>query len=212
MLSANKAAVCLVDDDQAARESLAFLLGAAGHVVRAYESAVDCLKDIGKAPCACLITDVRMPEIDGIEFLERLNRRQLTVPTIVITGDSDVSLAIKAMRAGAVAFIVKPYNDEEIVGAVRAACAQPDDAADQKRRLELIGTFASVTLLEQKIIDGVMAGKASAVIASELGLAPRVLHAAHAALMAKLQAHSLSDMVRIAVMAEKAGLATWRGL
>ncbi len=196
--------VHIVDDDEAVRQSLAFMLSSAGLPVRIYESAKDFLDGLDASQCGCLITDVRMPEISGLELLHRIKDRVRCLPAIVITGHGDVPLAVEAMKAGAVDFIEKPFDEEAILSAVRAALemterAHDGDVPDIRARL---GTLSE---RERQVLEGLVAGHANKVIAATLGISPRTVEVYRANLMTKMQAESLSELIRMAVLARVPG-------
>lgn len=190
--------VHIVDDDEAVRQSLAFMLGSAGVAVRLYESAQSFLDDVDHVQCGCLITDVRMPDMSGIELLRCIKQRAPCLPAIIITGHGDVPLAVEAMKAGAIDFIEKPFDAQAILDAVRAALKQTEDIADP----DLAARLASLSERERQVLDGLMAGQANKVIAATLGISPRTVEVYRANLMAKMQAKSLSDLVRMAILAD----------
>ncbi len=202
---ANSDVVHIVDDDEAVRQSLAFLLGSAGVAVRVYESATAFLEALPDAQSGCLITDIRMPDMSGIELLHRLAATQHDMPTIVITGHGDVALAVEAMKAGAIDFIEKPFDDELILRAVQGACEKAKRVADDASlRSNVAARLATLSSRERQVLDGLVAGQANKIIAHELGISPRTVEVYRANLMTKMQAHSLSELVRMALLAGSA--------
>ena len=198
----SSAVVHLIDDDDAVRQSLAFLLGTAGLAVRTYDSAVAFLKALPTVQAGCIVTDIRMPEVDGLELQRRLNGLDLGLPVIVITGHGDVPLAVEAMKAGAVDFIEKPFDDEALLAAVRAALDR--QAKDERREAELaeIRTrLESLSAREQQVLEGLVAGLPNKTIAYDLNISPRTVEVHRANVMTKMQATSLSDLVRMALLA-----------
>jgi two-component system, LuxR family, response regulator FixJ len=194
--------VHVVDDDDAARESLRFLLETAQIPVRAYQSARAFLDALPAAAEGCVITDVKMPEIDGLELVRQVRRRNPGLPVIVITGHADVPLAVDAMKAGAVDFIEKPYDGEVLLGSVRSAFTgggskQPRDG----ERAEIETRLAALTQRERQVLDGLIAGHPNKVIAHDLGISARTVEIYRANVMAKMQATSLSQLVRMALIA-----------
>ncbi len=193
--------VHLIDDDPDVRDSLSFLLGAADVPVTAYESAAAFLA-VAADPKGCVITDIRMPEIDGLVLLSRLNDMDLRLPTIVITGHADVPMAVQAMKLGATDFIEKPFEDTLLLRAVQRALRLGDEidhrATEGARFADLI---ASLSARERQVLDGLVAGKANKVIAKELAISPRTVEIYRANVMSKTQAGSLSELVRIALVA-----------
>ena len=201
-MPSDKAIVHVIDDDDAVRESLAFLLGTAGIDVQTYESAVAFLNVAPEVKAGCVITDVRMPDISGIELLRRLRELKLGVPVIVITGHGDVPLAVEAMKIGAVDFLEKPFDDEVLLASVRSALNQLD--RDHKRaaeRGEIEGRLAALSSRERDVLEGLVAGHANKQIAYDLGISPRTIEIYRANLMTKMDAASLSDLVRMALIA-----------
>jgi two-component system, LuxR family, response regulator FixJ len=190
--------VHVIDDDDAARDSLAFLLGTAEFVFKAYESAKAFLDTLPATKTGCVITDVRMPEIDGIELLRRLRSQGIGLPVIVITGHGDVPLAVEAMRAGAADFIEKPYEGELLLGAVRSALsAQGAGATREAERTNIQRRLAELSPRERQVLDGLVTGQPNKIIAHDLGISARTVEIYRANLMTKMQASSLSHLVRM---------------
>jgi len=192
--------VHIIDDDEAVRRSLAFMLSSAGLAVRLYDSAGAFLDGLDNSQCGCLITDVRMPEMTGIELLHRIKQRAPCLPAIVITGHGDVPLAVEAMKAGAIDFIEKPFDEEAILDAVKTALEQSGEGEGS----DLAAITARITSLserERQVLEGLMAGHANKVIAATLGISPRTVEVYRANLMAKMQAKSLSELIRMAILA-----------
>ena len=201
-MPSDRAVVHVIDDDEAARQSLAFLLGAAGIEVQTYKSAIAFLKTAADVKDGCIITDVRMPELSGIDLLRRLRERKLAVPVIVITGHGDVPLAVEAMKIGAVDFLEKPFDDEALLASVRSALDQQDrNSRRQAERAEIEDRLAALSNRERDVLDGLVAGHANKQIAFDLGISPRTVEIYRANLMTKMQAASLSDLVRMALIA-----------
>jgi len=196
------ATVHVIDDDEAARHSLAFLLGTAKIDVKTYDSAVAFLKIAANVRSGCIITDVRMPEISGIDLLRRLKELKIGVPVIVITGHGDVSLAVEAMKIGAADFLEKPFDDEALLAAVRAALnRQTTDSKRQAERADIDSRLAALSNRERDVLQGLVSGLANKQIAFNLGISPRTVEIYRANLMTKMQASSLSDLVRMALVA-----------
>jgi two-component system response regulator FixJ len=193
--------VHIVDDDEAVRRSLAFLLGSAGLTVRLYDSASAFLAGLSAVKNGCLVTDVRMPDMTGIELLQQLRSRACTLPAIVITGHGDVALAVEAMKAGAVDFIEKPFDDAAILHAVQSALdrgssREGDDAA------VIAGKLAILSERERQVLEGLVAGHANKTIGHNLGISPRTVEVYRANLMTKMDARSLSELIRMAIIGE----------
>ena len=193
------ALVHLIDDDEEVRRALAFLLGTAGLAVKVYGSAFNFLETLEDAPLNVVLSDVRMPEIDGLELLRRLREKGSRCPVIIMTGHADVPMAVEAMKLGAVDFIEKPFADDVLLRALERALARqaqsrPADA-DFSRRLE------SLTERERDVLRGLLAGHPNKTIAYDLGLSPRTVEVYRANLMTKTGASSLSELVRMALRA-----------
>jgi two-component system, LuxR family, response regulator FixJ len=196
------AVVHVIDDDDAARQSLEFLLRTARLDVRTYESAAAFLEMLPQVRAGCVITDVRMPGLSGIDLLKRLKELGVGIPVIVMTGHGDIPLAVEAMKFGAVDFFEKPFDDEAMVAAVRSALDRHKD--DSKRKAELSQINARLMELsnrERQVLEGLVAGHPNKVIAFDLGISPRTVEIYRANLMTKMQASSLSALVRMAIVA-----------
>lgn len=196
-------AVHVVDDDVAVRKSLAFLLASEGLPVRLHESASAFLDGAPSIESGCIVTDVRMPGIDGIELIRRLKARGVALPVIVMTGHADVPMAVEAMKEGAIDFLEKPFSDEVFLDAVRAALARQEKNSQQGTQIaEIQGRFEALSERERQVLDGLVAGKANKVIAYDLGISPRTVEIYRANVMAKMHAKSLSELVRLALLIE----------
>jgi two-component system response regulator FixJ len=194
--------VHVIDDDDAVRHSLAFLLGTAKIEVKTYDSATAFLAIATNVKSGCIITDVRMPEISGIDLLRRLKELKIGVPVIVVTGHGDVPLAVEAMKIGAAEFLEKPFDDEVLLNAVRSALSKQN--TDSKREAERAGIdsrLAALSNRERDVLQGLVSGLANKQIAFNLGISPRTVEIYRANLMTKMQASSLSDLVRMALVA-----------
>jgi two-component system response regulator FixJ len=201
-MPSDKGIVHVIDDDEAMRESLSFLLGAVGIKVQTYESAEAFLKVAPTAKAGCVITDVRMPGLSGIELLRRLRELKLGIPVVVITGHGDVPLAVEAMKIGAADFLEKPFDDEALLASVRSALDQVDqDQRRQSERGDIEARLAILSNRERDVLRGLVAGLANKQIAYDLGISPRTIEIYRANLMTKMQAGSLSDLVRMALIA-----------
>jgi two-component system, LuxR family, response regulator FixJ len=194
--------VHVIDDDEAARHSLAFLLGTAKIDVKTYDSATAFLAVAANVKSGCIITDVRMPEISGIDLLRRLKELKIGVPVIVVTGHGDVPLAVEAMKIGAAEFLEKPFDDEVLLNAVRAALNKQDtDSKRQAERADIDSRLAALSNRERDVLHGLVSGLANKQIAFNLGISPRTVEIYRANLMTKMEASSLSDLVRMALVA-----------
>ncbi len=200
-MPSDNAAVHVIDDDDAARDALAFLLRSAKIDVRTYESATAFLQVASAVQTGCVITDVRMPDINGIDLLRRLRELKIGVPVIVITGHADVPLAVEAMKIGASDFLEKPFDDEVLLGAVRSALNKQDgDSKRKAAQADIESRLAGLSARERDVLEGLVAGHANKQIAFDLGISPRTVEIYRANLMTKMQAASLSDLVRMALI------------
>ena len=190
--------VHIVDDEEAVRKSLAFLLGTSGFAVRTHPSATAFLEIAGSIRNGCLVTDLRMPDIDGVELLRRLKAAGMMLPAIVVTGHGDVQMAVEAMKNGAIDFIEKPFSDEvlleSIARAVDQASSQLNADTTQSRTREKLSSLSD---REIQVLKGVVQGQANKTIALELSLSPRTVEVYRAGLMNKMQAKSLAELVRM---------------
>jgi two-component system response regulator FixJ len=194
--------IYVIDDDDAVRQSLEFLLKTAGISVRGFESAKAFLEIMPQIRSGCIITDVRMPEITGIELLRRVKEVNPDLPVIVITGHGDISLAVDAMKIGAVDFLEKPFDDDLLLAAVRSALSQDADIGKRKAELaDVHDKLAALSNRERQVLEGLVAGSANKTIAFDLGISPRTVEIYRANLMTKMAANSLSDLVRMAMVA-----------
>lgn len=193
--------IYVIDDDDAVRQSLEFLLKTAGITVRGFESARAFLEVMPDIRSGCVITDVRMPDITGIELLQRVKEINPDLPVIVITGHGDISLAVEAMKIGAVDFLEKPFDDDLLLAAVQAALSRDADAGKRKAALaDIHAKLAALSNRERQVLEGLVAGKANKTIAFDLGISPRTVEIYRANVMTKMAANSLSDLVRMAMV------------
>jgi two-component system response regulator FixJ len=193
--------VHVIDDDAAVRQSLAFLLSTAGLAVRVHVSAVDFLKVLPEIQGGCIVTDIRMPEMDGLELQRRLRELKAGLPVIVMTGHGDVPLAVEAMKAGAIDFIEKPFDDEILLSAIRSALSRHAKDSEREARLAVVrDRMKTLSEREQEVLERLVAGKPNKVIAHELGLSARTIEVYRANVMTKMQADSLSELVRMALL------------
>jgi two-component system response regulator FixJ len=194
--------IYVIDDDDAVRESLEFLLRTAGITVRGFDSARAFLDVLPQIRSGCIITDVRMPDMSGIDLLRKIKELGIAIPVIVITGHGDITLAVEAMKIGAADFLEKPFDDDQLLAAVRATLDQDADAARRNADLAAIqAKLAALSNREHQVLDGLVAGKANKTIAFDLGISPRTVEIYRANLMTKMEANSLSDLVRMAMLA-----------
>ena len=176
--------------------------------MRTYETAAAFLQIAPGLKSGCVITDVRMPEISGIDLLRRLKELEIGIPVIVITGHGDVPLAVEAMKIGAIDFLEKPFDDDVLLAAVRAALSKEDtDSKRRAERTEIESRLAALSHREREVLEGLVAGHANKMIAFDLGISPRTVEIYRANVMTKMQAASLSDLVRMALIGGVADLA-----
>jgi len=199
---ATEPVVHVVDDDAAVRDSIAFVLDTADLKTRVYESAIALLEAMPVEP-GCIVTDVRMPDMNGIELVRRLKAMDVAHPIIVITGHADVPLAIEAMKAGVADFLEKPFDDEALISAVKSALdQQAEHAAEDSQRVEVQKRLETLSTREREVLDGLVAGHANKVIAYDLGISPRTVEVYRANVMTKMEVKSLSELVRLTVLAK----------
>ncbi|MBL8583622.1 MAG: response regulator transcription factor FixJ [Rhizobiaceae bacterium] len=196
--------VHVVDDEEPVRKSLGFLLGVAGFTVRLHDSATAFLAAAPGLRNGCLITDLRMPDMSGVELLKKLGDMHVRIPSIVVTGHGDVPMAVEAMKAGALDFIEKPFEDEVLIEAVRQAATRlkaPSDAdADA-----INARIAQLSPREREVLTGVVAGLPNKTIAYDLDISPRTVEVHRANVMAKMEAKSLPELVRMALTVDLGG-------
>jgi two-component system, LuxR family, response regulator FixJ len=196
--------VHVVDDDDAVRRALAMLFRSAGMPAETHPSGfafLESLPSLREDAVGCVLTDVRMPSLDGLELLGRLQDRGFRRPVVVMTAHGDVSTAVRAMKAGAVDFVEKPFNDEALLAAIDAALKAPQVSGAAGAN-ESAARVAALSPREREVLDLLIAGKPNKLIARDLGLSPRTVEVHRARLMARLGVGSLAEAVRLAVQAE----------
>ncbi len=196
-----EAIVHVIDDDPAMLDSLVFLLESAGFATKAHESAAKFLEDESLAHGGCIVTDVRMPGLSGMELTRHLRGLGVQAPIVMITGHGDVPLAVEAMKAGVTDFLEKPFADEVLLRAIRAALAEPSVEADTALAAPFRDLIAHLSPRETEVLRGVVDGKANKVIAFDLGISPRTVEVYRANVMTKTGAASLPALVRMALHA-----------
>lgn len=189
--------VHIVDDEEPVRKSLAFLLTMVGFTVKVHESATSYLAAVPHSGKTCLVTDLRMPDMSGVDLLEKMNELGCMVPAVVITGHGDVPMAVAAMKAGAVDFIEKPFEDEVLIEAIKRAATQLDETPAQEDVGSLRARVNELSERERQVLSGVVAGQPNKTIAHDLGISPRTVEVHRANIMAKMQARSLPGLVRM---------------
>ena len=195
----SEAVVHIIDDDAAMRDSLAFLLQVNRIPYRIFESAVAFLEDLPEDG-GCVLSDVRMPQMNGIEMVRKLKELDYLAPIIVMTGHADVPLAIEAMKAGVFDFIEKPFDEDLLLQALRAALEKGKAQSEQDEALATTRQrIAALSPRERDVLEGLVDGKANKIIAFDLGISPRTVEIYRANLMTKMQARSLSELVRMAL-------------
>ncbi len=199
---AHRGKVYVIDDDEAMRDSLDFLLGSADFNVTLFESAQHFLDALSGADFGCVVSDIRMPGIDGIELLKRLKVSRSTFPVLIMTGHGDVPLAVEAMKLGAVDFLEKPFEDDRLIGMIDIALKQAASGARTEAvAQDIAARVASLSPRERQVMEGLIAGLSNKLIAREYDISPRTIEVYRANVMTKMQAGSLSELVRLAMRA-----------
>jgi two-component system response regulator FixJ len=199
---AHKGKVFVIDDDEAMRDSLEFLLGSANFDVTLFELAQHFLDALPGVEFGCVVSDVRMPGIDGIELLKRLKASRSTIPVLIMTGHGDVPLAVEAMKLGAVDFLEKPFDDDRLIGMIDVALKQAlSGVRSEAVTVEIAARIASLSPRERQVMEGLIAGLSNKLIAREYDISPRTIEVYRANVMTKMQAGSLSELVRLAMRA-----------
>ncbi|MBR0900671.1 response regulator [Bradyrhizobium tropiciagri] len=194
--------ILVIDDDSAMRDSLAFLLDVNGFSVATFETATDFLDRFARHAVDCVISDIRMPGMSGLELVRKLKADAIACPVILMTGHGDVALAVEAMKAGAIDFIEKPFEDETLLRAIREALQpQSTTPADGAVRRDAETRLADLSPRERDVLRGLVAGKINKMIAHDLGISPRTVEVYRANLMAKTNVRSMSELMRIAIAA-----------
>ncbi len=194
--------VYVIDDDEAMRDSLDFLLGSANFDVTLFESANRFLETLSSTDFGCVVSDIRMPGIDGIELLKRLKASPSALPVLIMTGHGDVPLAVEAMKLGASDFLEKPFEDDHLIGMIDAALRQAESGARSEAvTLDIAARIESLSPRERQVMDGLIAGLSNKLIAKEYDISPRTIEVYRANVMTKMQAGSLSELVRLAIRA-----------
>ncbi|MCO5073878.1 MAG: response regulator FixJ [Rhizobiaceae bacterium] len=195
--------VHIVDDEEPVRKSLAFLLTMAGFTVRVHESASAFLDIAGTLPKGCLITDLRMPDMSGVDLLSKLAAADALMPAIVITGHGDVPMAVAAMKAGALDFIEKPFDDERLIESIqRAAERIPEASSAVDDAVAIRCRIDQLSERERQVMTAVVAGLPNKTIAFNLNISPRTVEVHRASVMSKMQARSLPELVRMTLASD----------
>jgi two-component system response regulator FixJ len=202
----NQTTVFVVDDDQAMRNSLKWLIESVGMQVETYASADDFIRNYYPGRAGCLLLDVRMPGMSGLELQEQFIHQRIKIPIIIITGHGDVPMAVRAMKAGAVDFIEKPFNDELLLESIRNALTlDQEQRVMQSERAEIAARLAQLTPREHEVMEMVTSGKANKEIAIALGVSAKTVEAHRARVMEKMEATSLAELVKMVIAANVYG-------
>jgi len=204
MNSAEQRIVHLVDDDAAIRRSVGFMLKTSGHHVETYESGTELLKNSGELRDGCILLDIRMPGMDGLEVQQALLERGVGLPVVIMTGHGDVALAVKAMKGGAVDFIEKPFDKGALLSSLGegfSRLSRKEVTGERRRDAEI--KLQCLTPRERDVLDGLAQGLPNKTIAHDLGISPRTVEIHRANLMTKLEVRSLSEALRIAFAAKE---------
>ena len=194
--------VFVVDDDQAIRSSLKWLIESVGLQVETYASADEFMRSYYPGRAGCLLLDVRMPGMSGLELQEHFARNDIHIPIIIITGHGDVPMAVRAMKAGAIDFIDKPFNDELLLESIRNALTIDQRQRElQGRRAEIAARLAHLTPREHEVMEMVTEGRSNKEIATDLGVSTKTVEAHRARVMEKMEAGSLAELVRMVMAA-----------
>lgn len=192
----------IVDDEDSVRRSAGFMLKTSGFLVQPWSSGVEFLKDVRNVEPGCILLDVRMPEMDGLEVQKTLHERGVTMPVIILTGHGDIGIAVRAMKAGAVDFIEKPFEKEVLLNAIAAAFERLDATGEAGARAEEAAVvLGALSPREREVLEGLAQGLPNKTIAYDLGISARTVEVHRANVMSKLGARSLSDALRIAFAA-----------
>ncbi len=200
-MSPSSALVHVIDDDEAVRASLAFLLETAGLSCRTWDSAVAFLGGGDGEPGDCIVTDVRMPGMTGLQLVTELSARGVSTPVIVITGHGDIPMAVEALKRGVADFLEKPFDDEALLAAIQDALKKAPNSSPSPGGGVFSAMLSSLSPRETEVLKGVVDGKANKVIARELGISPRTVEVYRANVMTKTGARSLSELVRMSILA-----------
>ncbi len=205
----NEQTVHIIDDDDALRDSIRLFLASEGFEVQTYASALEFVGALGSLPSGCIVTDVRMPGMSGMELLARISALGRTMPVIVVTGHADVALAVTAMKEGAVDLLEKPFKSEDLTGAVRRALALGQDArASVANSEEARSRLAALSVRETEVLDRLVKGQPNKVIAYEMGISPRTVEVHRANVMKKTQTANLSELIRMFLNVDLGGPAS----
>lgn len=203
MTTSDQPLVHLVDDDPAVRRSVSFMLKTSGHRVESYESGAELLSKCNSLDPGCILLDIRMPGMDGLEVQQELQQRGVGFPVVIMTGHGDIALAVKAMKAGAVDFVEKPFEKASILASLQEGfnrLSHKEVTSDRMRDAQI--RLQGLTAREREVLDGLAQGLPNKTIAYDLGISPRTVEIHRSNLMSKLQVRSLSEALRIAFAAK----------
>jgi two-component system response regulator FixJ len=194
--------VYVIDDDPAMRDSLNFLLGAAGFAVTLFETPLAFLDSLETLEFGCIVSDVRMPGIDGIDLLRRVQAYNKALPVVIMTGHGDIPLAVEAMKLGAMDFLEKPFEDDRLIGMITDSLKQDHNCEKSEAvAVDLMEKLTSLTPRERQVLDGLIAGSPNKIMARDLAISPRTIEVYRANVMTKMKAGSVSELVRLAIRA-----------
>ncbi|MDE5439895.1 response regulator [Bradyrhizobium sp. CSA207] len=197
-----KGMIYVIDDDEAMRDSLNFLLDSSGFGVTLFDDAQAFLDALPGLAFGCVVSDVRMPGLDGIELLKRMKTQNCPFPIVIMTGHGDVPLAVEAMKLGAIDFLEKPFEDDRLITMIESAIRQAEPAARSEAvSQDIAARVASLSPRERQVMEGLIAGLSNKLIAREYDISPRTIEVYRANVMTKMQANSLSELVRLAMRA-----------
>lgn len=198
----SKGKVYVIDDDAAMRDSLNFLLDAADFDVTLFDTATKFLDTLPGLEFGCVVSDVRMPGLDGIELLKRMKSLNSLFPIVIMTGHGDIPLAVEAMKLGAVEFLEKPFEDDRLIGVIETAIRLGEPTAKSEAVThDIASRIATLSPRERQVMDGLIAGLSNKLIARDYNISPRTIEVYRANVMTKMRANSLSELVRLAMRA-----------
>ncbi len=197
---ASEKTVHIIDDDEAVRDSLSFLLRSAKLTSRAYESATAFVKCLPDVEPGCIVTDIRMPGMTGLDLLRHLANARIGLPVVIITGHGDVPLAVEAMKSGASDFLEKPFDDDALLGAVKRALERSENISSHSAGPEIARKLESLSKREREVLEGLVTGLPNKSIAFDLGISARTVEVYRANLMTKMGARSFSELVKMALL------------
>ena len=199
-MKSDKPTVYIIDDDEAVRDSISMLLDTENIEHKVYASAIDFLNAYNESMCGCLVLDIRMPGMTGLELQETLTKRHASLPIIFITGHGDIPMAVEAMRRGALDFLRKPFGEDDLLQRVNEALAQAAEGREERQAHEVVHEhFESLSPREREVFERVAAGQANKFVAIELGISERTVEIHRAQVMKKMGARSLAQLVRMKI-------------